>query len=120
MNIHSTSMDELSFAQYQAESRQTAIYPAIGGETEIYPALELANEAGEVLGVIKKVYRDKNGQYNSLDLDKIADELGDTLWSLSQLATDLGLDLQDIAERNLNKLKSRQERGVLGGSGGRR
>ena len=109
----------MDFNTYQNESRSTAIYPPIGG-SEIYPALELANEAGEVLGVIKKVYRDKSGQYSTEELDKVKGELGDALWALSQIATELGLSLSDVAETNLEKLRSRQERGVLGGSGDKR
>ena len=41
----------------------------------------------------------------------------DVLWYLSQVATEAGLDLEEIAAENLDKLFSRQERGVLRGSG---
>jgi NTP pyrophosphatase (non-canonical NTP hydrolase) len=49
--------------------------------------------------------------------EALARELGDVLWYLSQLATEADLDLEEIAEDNLEKLLSRQERGVLRGSG---
>jgi NTP pyrophosphatase (non-canonical NTP hydrolase) len=49
--------------------------------------------------------------------EALARELGDVLWYLSQLATEADLDLETIAEDNLEKLLSRQERGVLRGSG---
>jgi len=44
-------------------------------------------------------------------------ELGDVLWYVAQLASELGLDLDRVAEANLEKLLSRQRRGVLSGSG---
>jgi NTP pyrophosphatase (non-canonical NTP hydrolase) len=75
----------------------------------------LANEAGEVLGKVKKIIRD--GTFNRED---IADELGDVLWYAAALARDLNVDLSTIARRNLNKLASRKERGTLGGSGDKR
>jgi NTP pyrophosphatase (non-canonical NTP hydrolase) len=110
---------DLSLLDYQQESQKTAIYPEIGGP-EIYPALGLANEAGEVLGKIKKVYRDKDGVYSQETLAAISDELGDVLWYLSQLATSLGLSLEMIGSHNLVKLRSRQARNTLGGSGDQR
>jgi len=39
------------------------------------------------------------------------------LWYVAQLASELGLELEDIALENLEKLFSRQRRGVLSGSG---
>jgi NTP pyrophosphatase (non-canonical NTP hydrolase) len=104
------------FDTYQQLARATAIYPSIGGG-EVYPALGLANEAGEVLGRVKKVYRDKNGEYDGADLEAIEAELGDVLWYVSQIAAELKLSLRDIAEYNVAKLRSRQQRGVLAGNG---
>jgi len=50
----------------------------------------------------------------------MAKELGDVLWYVAQLATELELDLDEIAHANLDKLLSRQQRGVLSGSGDER
>ena len=47
-------------------------------------------------------------------------ELGDVLWYVAQLASELGLALEDVARENLEKLGSRQRRGVLSGSGDER
>jgi NTP pyrophosphatase (non-canonical NTP hydrolase) len=47
-------------------------------------------------------------------------ELGDVLWYVAQIASELGLDLDEIARANLEKLLSRQHRGVLSGSGDER
>ena len=110
----------LSFAEYQLEAQRTAFYPAIGGHGELYPALGLANEAGEVLGKIKKVHRDKGGEYEDSDLEGISAELGDVLWYIAQLAGELGLSMELCALGNLDKLRSRQTRGTLAGSGDER
>ncbi len=111
--------ESIDFTVYQMCARTTALYPAIGG-IEIYPVLELCNESGELAGKVKKIYRDKGGKYETEDLDAIADELGDCLWALSMCATELGISLEHVAVRNLRKLKSRQDRGKLQGSGDNR
>ena len=49
--------------------------------------------------------------------EALSKELGDVLWYLAQLATELDLDLDEVAQANLEKLLSRQRRGVLSGSG---
>ena len=108
----------MDFKAYQRAAARTAIY----GERHrvVYPALGLASEAGEVAGKIKKVLRDQDGDFGAAPLDALRDELGDVLWYLATLATDLGLSLDEIAERNLDKLASRAERGRIGGDGDRR
>ncbi|MFA7365358.1 MAG: MazG nucleotide pyrophosphohydrolase domain-containing protein [Patescibacteria group bacterium] len=52
--------------------------------------------------------------------EEIKKELGDVLWYISQLSTELNIDLEDVAKTNLEKLLSRQKRNVLGGSGDNR
>ena len=103
----------MNFDDYQDAAVKTAIYPSTAQIT--YPAMGLANEAGEVLGKVKKIIRD-----GTFDREAIADELGDVLWYAAALARDLNVDLSTIAQRNLDKLASRQERGTLKGSGDKR
>ena len=105
---------DLDFDQYQKEAAETAIYPT--RYSIIYPAMGLANEAGEVLGKIKKVLRDSNGDFTVEQRLKIGDEVGDVLWYIAALCEDLGTPMSLIANKNLNKLSSRKERGKLGGS----
>jgi NTP pyrophosphatase (non-canonical NTP hydrolase) len=106
----------MDFAAYQSLSRRTATYPHAGTDLT-YPALGLCGEAGEVAEKVKKTLRDDGGVLSDERRDALARELGDVLWYLSQLATEAGLDLEEIAAENLDKLLSRQERGVLRGSG---
>lgn len=100
---------------YQNEAMRTAIYPVDTGI--VYAALGLASEAGEVAGKVKKVLRDNEGVFTSEAKAAIADEASDCLWYIAALARELGTTLDAMASKNLNKLNSRKERGVLGGSG---
>jgi NTP pyrophosphatase (non-canonical NTP hydrolase) len=109
----------MDFDTYQRESRKTALYPAIGHGV-IYPTLGLANEAGEVAGKIKKVFRDKAGVIGDAERDALTAELGDVLWYLAQVASELGISLDEVASHNLDKLFSRQARGKLTGDGDNR
>ncbi len=109
----------MEFNEYQKLSRQTAVYPAIG-KGFVYPALGLAGESGEVVEKVKKLFRDQAGEVNDDNRQAIAKELGDVLWYLAQLATELELSLDQVAQDNLAKLFSRQERGQLHGSGDER
>ena len=87
------------------------------GKNFIYPTLGLASEAGEVAGKVKKIMRDDSGVVSDEKREDIKSELGDVLWYVSQCATEFGLSLDDIAQANIEKLFSRKDRGVLGGSG---
>ncbi len=109
----------MDFRTYQQRSRETARYPA-AGRNITYPTLGLCGEAGEVADKVKKVMRDQGGVFDAAVRDDLALELGDVLWYLAQLATELDLDLAAIAEANLAKLASRAARNVIGGSGDRR
>ena len=101
---------------YQEKAKKTALYPN-AGTNFIYPTLGLVSESGEVAGKIKKVIRDKNGIIDENTKMEIKKELGDVLWYLSQLATELNLSLDEIANENLQKLSSRLERNKIHGEG---
>jgi NTP pyrophosphatase (non-canonical NTP hydrolase) len=106
----------MEFNDYQSRSRKTAKYPAIGHPV-IYPALGLVNEAGEVAGKIKKIFRDKDGEISEETRAALKAELGDVLWYMAQVATELNLSLDEIAEHNISKLYDRLERGKIRGDG---
>jgi NTP pyrophosphatase (non-canonical NTP hydrolase) len=108
----------VEFSDYQRFSRRTAEYPREAWLS--YPALGLAGEAGEVAEHAKKVIRDDGGAVSDARRAAIAKELGDVLWYVAQIASELGLELEAIATENLEKLFSRQRRGVLSGSGDER
>jgi NTP pyrophosphatase (non-canonical NTP hydrolase) len=109
----------MNFKEYQEKSRKTAMYPNVGGNWA-YPVMGLSGEAGEVSDKMKKVMRDDNNVVSEDKKMEVKKELGDVLWYVSQLASELGLSLDEIAEANIEKLYSRMERGKLGGSGDNR
>jgi NTP pyrophosphatase (non-canonical NTP hydrolase) len=109
----------MNLLNYQDKSQETAIYPGQGQNAGLaYAALGLVGESGEVANKVKKVLR---GDVRTLDCrGAIADEIGDILWYCAALATELGLDLDDIAQNNLDKLTDRQRRGTIQGDGDKR
>lgn len=106
----------MRLSDYQQRSRATAVYPG-AGENLLYPTLGLCGEAGEVAEKVKKMVRDDGGTLSDERRAALGLELGDVLWYVAQLATEAGLELDEIAEGNLEKLTSRQARGRLAGSG---
>jgi NTP pyrophosphatase (non-canonical NTP hydrolase) len=105
-------MIELNFNAYQAAAKKTTIYP--DDAKVVYPAMGLAGEAGEVCNKIKKITR------GDVKLDEIKDdlagEIGDVLWYVSALCSDMDLSLGDVARLNLDKLNGRLEKNLLGGT----
>lgn len=109
----------MTFEEYQKLSRKTAQYPKIG-ENFVYPVLGLTGEAGEVAEKIKKLFRNENGILSQEYKLEIAKELGDVLWYLSQISTELDLSLEEVARLNLEKLLDREKRGVIKSQGDNR
>lgn len=115
-----TKFNEVTLGHYQEVARSTAIYPEAGDGRiagMMYATLGLAGEAGELANKVKKLYRDG---YNPDFYERAAAELGDVLWYVAMMATELGYNLDDIAQHNMTKLKDRAARGKLGGSGDER
>ena len=112
----------LTLNEYQERMSDTAIYKW----PVIYPALGLANEAGECLGNIKKMIRDDDVRFDGtfeITPEQRADlgaEIGDVLWYIAALSKDLGLNLEEVGQMNLDKLADRKMRGKLKGSGDHR
>lgn len=98
--------------QKQAMSFRTAT------ADEAYALLNLAAEAGEVLGKVAKHIRD-GGDDESLR-QNIKKELGDVMWMVAAVAADFDLTLSEVCAHNIEKLNSRKERNVITGSGDNR
>jgi NTP pyrophosphatase (non-canonical NTP hydrolase) len=106
----------MEFSMYQRQAITTAVYhPEF---RVIYPVVGLANEAGEALGKVKKVLR----RDHTIDAvrERLIDELGDCLWYIAVSANDLDISLDDVAQRNLDKLQDRKARGMIRGDGDNR
>lgn len=103
---------------YQTKALSTVIYNE--NYKILYPTLGLAGESGEVADKVKKILRDYNGTFNSDQKSEIMKEIGDVLWYVAVLASDLGYSLEEVANYNISKLMSRQNRNVIKGSGDNR
>lgn len=113
----------MEFAEYQKQAGAMAQYPGVG-DNFVYPTLGLAGETGEVVEKVKKLVRNEEvvhaAQISEEKRGEIAKEMGDVLWYLAQLGTELGIALEDIARINIEKLTSRKARGVLHSEGDNR
>lgn len=108
----------MTLDEYQRKALETAVYPE--EYSIVYPALGMAGEAGEVADKVKKVIRDANAEFSPLKCEEIAMEIGDVLWYCAVLADRIGYRLDTIGRMNYRKLRSRQVRGKIGGSGDNR
>lgn len=95
----------MDFRTYQEAASRTDRNPSPDGNGLMIPLLGLAGEAGELLSEYKKFLRD--GDAHTLFKDRFAEELGDILWYLANVATKLGLPLDRIAAQNLAKCQDR-------------
>lgn len=105
--------------EYQQAALRTAA-PKDEKNELLHLVLGLVGESGEIAEKFKKWVRDLDSDEAAIDRDDIKQELGDVLWYTAVLADYLGLRLEDVAQANVDKLASRQARGVLGGSGDQR
>jgi NTP pyrophosphatase (non-canonical NTP hydrolase) len=92
-----------TLAGYQTEARRTINRALTDDQRLLDASAGLAEEAGEVLSHVRKHLF----QGRSLDRDAVTLELGDALWCLAIAADTLGVSLQDVAQRNVDKLRSR-------------
>lgn len=110
----------MDFNEYQKKSRETAIYPNQGDNLP-YLALGISGEAGEVSEKVKKFIRDDDfggiGDLSTDDKRKLVFEVGDVLWYIAQIATELGVELEEVAQMNITKTHSRLHRDKIAGDG---
>jgi NTP pyrophosphatase (non-canonical NTP hydrolase) len=97
----------MTLNDYQYAAART-MNPGISAEERLMDAAAgLTEEAGEVLGLVRKhLY-----MHHALERDRVTKELGDALWCLAAVATCLGIDLDDVAGRNVEKLQRRYPAG---------
>ncbi len=108
----------MTFDEYQKQARKTAVYPR-QGKNFLYPAMGLGGEVGEVLNKIGKLMRGDRKLTKEVK-NEISSEMGDVLWFMAQLSTELGLTLEEIVHNNLDKLKKRYSENKIKGSGDNR
>lgn len=114
----------MTFDEYQAQAITTdsdkGIMKGLTDKGFLDKAFGLVGESGEFAEKLKKIYRDKDGLLSDEDKAELVKELGDVLWYLSATLHYLGVSFDDLASSNLEKVLSRKQRGVTGGSGDNR
>lgn len=95
----------MDFSEYQKQAQKTDQVPRPKENAIIVPLLGLVGEAGELLSEYKKYLRD--GEAHKLFKERVAEELGDLLWYLANLSSKFDIDLEEIAEGNLQKCRDR-------------
>lgn len=106
----------MTLREYQAKAALTAVYPN-QGSNPIYPALGLAEEAGEVAGKVKRIIRDDGGTLTESRKAELVKEVGDVMWYVAAMCSELGVGMDEVSAANLAKLQDRKERGALHGKG---
>jgi len=112
---HDCNEHGFTFNGYQREAHSMACY-----DGESYPWLALAEEVGEVVTFQSKKERgdDMITRYGSEGniRNALVKELGDVLWMVSEIATQRGISMQEVANSNIHKLKIRRQENTLKGS----
>jgi NTP pyrophosphatase (non-canonical NTP hydrolase) len=110
----------MTFDEYQKQALTTAVnnYEPLMAKT-IW-AMGIAGESGEVIEKWKKIVAYRDGEVTDADKADLAKELGDVVWYIAVFAHELGLSFDEIMALNVEKLKSRQQRGTIKGQGDNR
>ena len=97
----------MTFDEYETLARRTINTALSRDERLLDAAAGLSEEAGEVLGLVRK----QQFQHREASSEQFAEELGDVLWCLAMTANTLGLSLGEIAQGNIRKLQARHPHG---------
>ena len=99
--------DEITMKYYQHLAQRTSGAGGDGERRLIIAALGLAGEAGEFANMVKKL----TAHGHDISLYALSNELGDVMWYVAEAASAAGLDLGEIAEQNVDKLRKRYPEG---------
>lgn len=96
----------MTFNEYQNLAQRTSNVKTASAKIE-NGILGLCGESGECADILKKYLY----QGHEFEREKMIEEAGDVAWYLAELATGLGITLEDIFMRNINKLRRRYPEG---------
>ena len=98
----------MTINEYQ-QLAMTTLNPALRkDEILINGVMGLCGESGEAIDIVKKWF----AQGHELDREKLIKELGDVAWYLAEIAHAIGVPLEDVLQRNIDKLKERYPDGL--------
>lgn len=110
----------MTLTEYQKEALVTALSGKDEFQDLMHWVLGISGEAGEIAEKVKKIVRDKGGVVSDEDKEELVKEMGDVLWYLAVMTHHLGYDFEEVGARNIAKLRSRQSRDKIQGSGDNR
>lgn len=120
----------VTIEQYAEEAASFAVYPgrlglfSTSGNEDVtgllYASLGLCGESGEFADKVKKILRDCNGDVSREKRKELVAELGDVCWYVAACAAELGIDLEQVMQGNIAKLKDRSNRNAIQGCGDNR
>ena len=76
-------------------------------ETKLMLHLGLAEEAGEVAGLMKRVLRNFPTDQERITKENFIDEMGDVLWYLTACCISHDTSLEEVWKHNILKLQAR-------------
>jgi len=116
-------LNKMNFNEYQEKIKVTDK----SGDAQIllghpinYYMYGLVGEMGEVFEKTKKLFRDHKGIPDEVFKTEITKELGDVLWYLTRYASFFDINLDDVANGNIQKLLKRLKEGKIHGEGDNR
>lgn len=93
----------MTINEYQHLAMTTLNPKLSNDEILINGVMGLCGESGEAIDIVKKWF----AQGHELDREKLIKELGDVAWYLAEIAHALGVSLEEVLQRNIDKLKER-------------
>lgn len=99
-------MDAVAFETHVKRTMNQALTEQ---EHLMVAVLGLSGESGEVADIIKKAIAKQD--INGVNIGHLIEEMGDTLWCLALLASLYGYTLDEVAQRNIQKLNERYPQG---------
>lgn len=110
----------MTLDEYQKEALVTAIWSGDQLKDLSHWVLGITGEAGEIAEKVKKIIRDNDGNVSADNKKELVKEMGDVLWYLAVLCEHLGYKFDDVGTVNISKLRDRQKRDKISGSGDNR
>jgi len=110
----------MTLDEYQQEALVTAKFSGNELLDLAHWTLGVTGESGEIAEKVKKIIRDQDGSVPDETKKELTKEIGDVLWYLAVLAKHLGVNFDEVGATNIAKLRSRQARDVIHGSGDNR
>lgn len=94
----------MNFENYQVEARKYASYSNVG-DNLMFPTLSLNSKSGEIASIVRELHEVNEGNLSPETIINLINALGDELWCIANIASELGVPLKLIAKTNLDKLR---------------